>query len=136
MNKEQTLKHFTEETPLKVSEQSFKDFNIEGSNNFDIERICRGMETVDLYHFDSGEVLQDVSIEQLISREKELKTVEHWLNTLPEPYRTQALNNVDTIWLYSNAYDVSDALMKAFVWSDSTEGFHYWNDLDDSLTVS
>lgn len=66
MNKEQTLKHFTKETPLKVSEQSFKDFNIEGSNSFDIERICRGMETVDLYHFDSGEVLHDVSIADLI----------------------------------------------------------------------
>lgn len=66
MNKEQTLKYFTEETPLKVSEELFNEFQLEGSNSFDIERICRGMETVDLYHFDSGEVLQDVSIEQLL----------------------------------------------------------------------
>ena len=65
MNKEQTLKHFTEETPLKVSEELFNEFQLEGSNSFDIERICRGMEAVDLYHFDSGEVVSDVSIDDL-----------------------------------------------------------------------
>lgn len=67
MTQKQTLKHFTKETPLKVSEQAFKDFNIEGSNSFDIERICRGMQTVDLYHFDSGEVVHDVNIKDLIA---------------------------------------------------------------------
>lgn len=133
MTQKQTLKYFTEETPLKVSEGLFNELQLEGSNSFYIERICRGMETVDLYHFDSGEVVEDVSIEQLISREKELKTVEQWLNTLPEPYRTQALNNVNTERLCSNAYDVSEAIMKAFFWYDSTEGFHYWNDFHDSF---
>lgn len=66
MNKEQTLKHFISETPLQVSKETFKDFNLNGSNSFDIERICRGFDTVDLYHFDSGEVVSDVSIEDLI----------------------------------------------------------------------
>lgn len=60
MTKKQTLKHFISETPLQVSKETFKDFNLEGSNSFDIERLCRGFDTVDLYHFDSGEVMQDV----------------------------------------------------------------------------
>ena len=60
MTQKQTLKHFISETPLQVSKETFKDFNLEGSNRFDIERICRGMETVDLYHFDSGGVVCDV----------------------------------------------------------------------------
>lgn len=66
MTQKQTLKYFTEETPLKVSEELFYKLQLDGSNSFDIERICRGMETVDLYHFDSGEVVHDVSIEQLL----------------------------------------------------------------------
>lgn len=133
MNKEQTLKHFTKETPLKVSEGLFNELQLEGSNSFYIERICRGMETVDLYHLDSGEVVEDVSIEQLISREKELKTVEQWLNTLPEPYRTQALNNADTKCLFAEECNPQDAILKAFTWDYSTEGFHYWNDFYNSF---
>ena len=70
MTQKQTLKHFISETPLQVSKETFKDFNLEGSNSFDIERICRGFNTVDLYHFGSGEVVHDVSIEDLISHVK------------------------------------------------------------------
>lgn len=70
MTKKQTLKHFINESEVKVSNTLFKEFVLEGSNRFDIERICRGMETVDLYHFDSCEVMYDVSISELIPHVK------------------------------------------------------------------
>ncbi len=67
MDKKDTLKHFINESEVKVSNTLFKEFVLEGSNRFDIERICRGFDTVDLYHFDSGEVVHDVSIKDLIT---------------------------------------------------------------------
>ena len=70
MTQKQTLKHFISETPLQVSKETFKGFNLEGSNRFDIERICWGFDSVDLYHFDSGEVVCDVSISELIPHVK------------------------------------------------------------------
>ena len=70
MNTEQTLKHFISEIPLQVSKELFNELQLQGSNNFDIERICRGFNTVDLYHFDSGEVVCDVSISELIAHVK------------------------------------------------------------------
>ena len=70
MTKKQTLRHFISETPLQVSKELFNELQLQGSNSFDIERICRGVDTVDLYHFDSGEVVSDVSILELISHVK------------------------------------------------------------------
>ena len=70
MTQKQTLKHFISETPLQVSKETFKDFDIEGTNSFDIERVCRGFDTVDLYHFDSCKVMYDVSISELIPHVK------------------------------------------------------------------
>lgn len=71
------------------------------------------------------------------------KTVREWLETLPEPYRTQAIENTRTLNGEAgedifNALDTeaSSALHGAFVWSDSHQGFKYWNNLDNKLDKS
>lgn len=65
MTKQQIFNHLLNETPLKISENEFKEWELEGENKFDIERICRCADTVDLWHLDSGEVIYDVVISEL-----------------------------------------------------------------------
>lgn len=61
------------------------------------------------------------------------KTIEEWLNELEEPYRTQAIENTKrlagTERLYEPADNITDALMSAFIWETSPEGYEYWSDL-------
>jgi hypothetical protein len=58
-----------------------------------------------------------------------MKTIEQHLNELPEPYRTKALKYIEP----ETTQTQSEALMDAFNWSDSKEGFHYWDKLYDRL---
>lgn len=64
-----------------------------------------------------------------------MKTIKEWFNTLEEPYKTQALKNTKADILSEKAEDLSDALLRAFIWIDSPEGHEYWDELEDSLTV-
>ena len=60
-------------------------------------------------------------------------TIAGWLCTLPEPYRTQALENMDEDGKDFEADSVADALHRAFWWHRSPQGYNYWNDLHETL---
>ena len=55
------------------------------------------------------------------------KTVSAWLKELPEPYRSQALENVDVPDV--TAPCLSDALLRGFEWSKTPQGDTYWDSL-------
>lgn len=58
-------------------------------------------------------------------KESKEKTIEEWLNELPEPYRTQALNNTSETKKCIFRKNICDTLMAAFFWTDF-EGHAYW----------
>lgn len=64
-----------------------------------------------------------------------MKTIKEWLETLPEPYREQALNNSKemNITLNSKVERLTSAISFSFIWSNSPEGFDYWWDLIKEL---
>jgi hypothetical protein len=66
---------------------------------------------------------------------KEPTTILEWLNTLEEPYRTQAINNLDKGLEDTKSDSIDDALSRAFVWEGSKEGNDYWSNLSDSLEL-
>lgn len=68
------------------------------------------------------------------------KTIKEWLEGLEEPYRGQALENLrisdekDGIITSDCILEsVTDAVLKAFIWEDSNEGYRYWCDLFEKL---
>jgi len=66
----------------------------------------------------------------------EEKTIAEWFEELPEPYKTKALDNVmsqNSVTLVSSDTSLSDALVGAFDWSITPEGFYFWNELDNSI---
>lgn len=62
-----------------------------------------------------------------------MKTIEEYLNELPQPYKQQALINMEAEEATSLEKDLKDALQFAFVWKESPEGFDYWDNLYISL---
>ena len=63
----------------------------------------------------------------------EEKTVKQWLNTLKEPYKSKALNNLQKEVINVKVISISKALKQSFDWDNSQEGWEYWNDLTSSL---
>jgi hypothetical protein len=62
----------------------------------------------------------------------EQKTIKEWLETLPEPYRTQALENTKDLApnrLTEYTSSLPDALFCAFAWGKSPEGNEYWTEV-------
>lgn len=65
-----------------------------------------------------------------------MKTIKEWLETLPEPYRTQALENAKNCLvgcgrtLDVNQGTLSDAVAGAFIWLLSPQGEQYWEDFE------
>ena len=60
------------------------------------------------------------------------KTIREWLEELPDGYRERALENYDH--MYDSVYPIdglSDAILDAFLWGGSPEGFEFWNDVID-----
>jgi hypothetical protein len=55
------------------------------------------------------------------------KTIKQWLETLPEPYRGQALANLKNPEQIDNS--LNGALKGAFVWETSAEGHAYWEEV-------
>ena len=51
------------------------------------------------------------------------KTIKQWLEELPEPYRSQALENMSE---NSEVESLCIAIMKAFDWDESPQGSKYW----------
>ena len=63
------------------------------------------------------------------------KTIKEWLETLPEPYRSEALSNSDSEQLIKEIESVSLAIRGAFIWKDSKEGQGYWEQVYDLMGV-
>lgn len=61
------------------------------------------------------------------------KTIKEWLEELPEPYSTQALNNADEFLLDCTKETQPEALKVAFIWSTTKEGHDYWSQLSETL---
>ena len=65
------------------------------------------------------------------------QTLRYWLEQLKEPYRSQALKNVEK----ENDLDIDVetttsllfALSESFVWVDSHEGYTYWKKKSNQL---
>lgn len=56
-----------------------------------------------------------------------MKTIRQWLEELPEPYRTQALENIrvkEVLGLPELSFEV--ALRSAFTWDATPQGYDYW----------
>ena len=62
----------------------------------------------------------------------ETKTVEQWLQELPEPYRSQALDNMDADG-DGEELTITSALSAAFVWQGTPQGHKYWEGLHVKL---
>ena len=69
-----------------------------------------------------------------------MKTKKHWIDTLPEPYKAQALENItsegrnteeDMGTLFPTQ---ASALAGAFTWQISPQGGNYWAAFEDTLT--
>lgn len=64
-----------------------------------------------------------------------MKTIEQWFNELPEPYRSQALENTLNQWgekiLKAPAHSIKLALLTGFTWEDTPkeQGHRYWEKL-------
>jgi len=68
------------------------------------------------------------------------KTMLEWLQQLPEPYRTQAIDNAEPLRLLLTGYSglsgwSSGVLPEAFVWSYTPEGNEYWKELHNTLLM-
>jgi len=49
-----------------------------------------------------------------------------WLDMLQEPARSLALSNIDDDAKICTSHKMADALIDAFNWTDSPEGFAFW----------
>ena len=66
-----------------------------------------------------------------------MKTIIEYLETLPEPYRTQAIENCKVFPDTRNdrAESTAAAIIKAFDWSETKQGYGYWQRYWYSLTL-
>lgn len=72
-----------------------------------------------------------------VSTQTKTKTVTEWLDTLEEPIRTQALTNFVEFKREDKLKDnLSEAISAAFPWSLSDEGFRYWCDIANDVSMS
>lgn len=56
-----------------------------------------------------------------------MKTIREWLEELPEPYRTQALENFDIEGIDNILVStLADAINKGFIWFTTPQGEPYW----------
>lgn len=64
-----------------------------------------------------------------------MKTIKEWLNELPEPIRGKAFNNVPecgTVVWEIPATSMYDAIVGAFIWKDTPQGYDYWTLMAES----
>lgn len=65
-----------------------------------------------------------------------IKTVKESLESLPEPYRSQAIENTSDLHLKLNSHvngNLSTNLKGAFDWELSPQGFGYWDNFCETL---
>jgi hypothetical protein len=60
-----------------------------------------------------------------------MKTVKEWLQELPEPYRTQSLENCTNP--DEEVKLLSEALGYGFYWGRTKQGYMYWSDIFDNI---
>ena len=64
------------------------------------------------------------------------ETIDYWLNTLPEPYRTRALRERERAPIHSperTEENVANALDQGFYWDRAQEREDFWNTLYEFL---
>lgn len=67
---------------------------------------------------------------------KDNRTILEFLWKMPQPYQDQAIKNgKDNLYKDFVGKTIKDALMSAFVWSDSPEGSQYWKDFIDNYLL-
>jgi hypothetical protein len=54
-------------------------------------------------------------------------TIREHIDTLPEPYKTQAINNLNNIKSVVVVKHTSVAIAIAFTWENTPQGYDYWN---------
>lgn len=65
--------------------------------------------------------------------EPQVKTIREWLAGLPGEYGKRALANMEEKQASAVEYDAATALIEAFNWEESPEGFDFWSGVYDSL---
>lgn len=72
-----------------------------------------------------------------VSTQTKTKTVTEWLDTLEEPVRTQALTNFVEFKREDKLKDnLTEAISAAFPWSLSDQGFRYWSDIANDVSMA
>lgn len=70
-----------------------------------------------------------------------METITQWLETLPEPYRTEALENFDPTHIVDpHELDIaksslSNAVLFGFDWSETRQGISYWDSFHSELMI-
>jgi len=62
-----------------------------------------------------------------------MKTIKQWFNELPEPQKTEALENTPKLIKENIADDLEDAIYSAFRWDRTKQGYDYWQKICDSV---
>jgi len=59
-----------------------------------------------------------------------MKTTEKWFNTLPKEIKKRAFGNVNANWKLEYKHSsLFEAVVFAFVWSETLEGQDYWSEI-------
>jgi len=58
-----------------------------------------------------------------------MKTTKQWLESLNEPYKSEALSNMIKGVSDAKVKTMSEALLTAFPWNHTKQGFQYWDEL-------
>jgi len=58
-----------------------------------------------------------------------MKKAIEWFNQLPEPERTNAINNIKPDLLEYEFPNFIKAISGAFTWRSTKQGFDYWRDI-------
>lgn len=61
-----------------------------------------------------------------------MKTIKEWLSELPEPYKTEAIEEAERLspdTLNHITDSLSDTVLKMFCWADSRQGEDYWDNV-------
>lgn len=62
-----------------------------------------------------------------------MKTIKEWFNDLPEDVREKALKNTNEAVLKQKSINLKMALLGAFTWEFSPEGYEYWKSIHESI---
>ncbi len=57
------------------------------------------------------------------------KTMLEWLNELPEPYKTKAINNTHKRLQQMQILNMKHAIGSAFMWANTDERYDYWKQI-------